>query len=204
MTIVCFYKVEENVTLTVSTTCHTPLVSIVDQEVSDLTQDATDSCSSPDSAGIPHHLPANVEMTAESVAAFMRNVNRIRFNSMNIVHADNREKNRFGRSRSFPSLDINEETGMEENVVTSYTSTSVCNRDIVPDFVSSDTNAEFTQITTRTVTSQTSFTKVSKSTNSEDDQVYFCPYMNMFSSVLPWLGATDMDTEKKYAKGTVV
>ena len=53
-------------------------MSFSDREVSELTQDAEDS-SSDSETGHPSHLPAELELTTESVKAFMKKVDHLCF-----------------------------------------------------------------------------------------------------------------------------
>ena len=79
-----------------------------DKEVSELTQEGPDDDSTSESSmGVPSHIPPNVQMTAESVAAFMKQVNRIRFNSMNVTSQEKTVKERpYSRSNSCPNLKV--------------------------------------------------------------------------------------------------
>lgn len=76
-----------------------------DIEVSELTQETiADDVSTDSDVGLPSHIPASIEMTAESVAAFMKQVNRIRFNSMNTTREKIPRVKFRCRSTSCPNL----------------------------------------------------------------------------------------------------
>ena len=81
---------------------------MIDDEVSAIIGDGElHGDTSSDGSDTPTHLPQSTDLTAQSVANFMKNVNRIRFNSINVVKnsrpAEKQIKN--SRSRSCPSLE---------------------------------------------------------------------------------------------------
>ena len=71
-----------------------------------MTQDGTtqDDSTSESDIGTPSHIPSSVQMTAESVADFMKQVNRIRFNSMNVTRDPLPKVRQYSRSSSCPDL----------------------------------------------------------------------------------------------------
>ena len=83
------------------------------------------SSSSTDAPEFPDHIPDNIPMTAESVAAFMRNVNRIRFNTINITKdrqhyfVNGSESAPHKRSSSCPNIELHRRMSVQEEQIKS-------------------------------------------------------------------------------------
>ena len=106
----------------------------VDNEVLEITgHDDVTSCSS-GSLEMPSHLPNDSSLTAASVAAFMKKVNRIRFNTVGVVHKDAHSDKLSTRPRSCPDLGDSEVQGRVSRSSTSMsrersgTDVSQCSR----------------------------------------------------------------------------
>ncbi|ELU12842.1 hypothetical protein CAPTEDRAFT_219242 [Capitella teleta] len=154
--------------------------------VGDLAGDSSSSDGEP-----PSHLPADANLTAASVAAFMKKVNRIRFNTVNVINKPMDDPIVMSRPRSCPDLNGNSSGSCspmlsgslprDRSIVASRTSPKRVEFNTA---VMTLTESK----TTNTMSSQTSFCLASKEGNTEMENGewrHFFPYEHLFPLVLP-------------------
>lgn len=184
------------------------ICSETDREVDELTRGSNDlSLKDVDSSSscdgeMPSHLPAESNLTAASVAAFMRKVNRIRFNTVNIINKANtiEEEPQMSRPRSCPDLESNSR-GSSPKLSGSlprasngrFMTGTMEPKRVEFSFATSSAVVTLTSSamckSTNTIASQTSFcltTHEGGSTEVEgQDWEHYFPYEHLFPLVLP-------------------
>ncbi len=158
-----------------------------------------DTSSSCDSEPVSH-LPGDIPMTAESVAAFMKKVHRIRFSSMSLVKEKTEEQvgSRLGsRSSSCPILEENQE--LDEDEVTVVTPTLPSGRRMshlghssgLPGLLSSDFTASVAMATSTMTTAMSTFVSSIKPTKNASSQTSFYVPTSSGTECVPFAGAED-------------
>ena len=165
---------------------------------------ASDRCS-PCTSDTPSHLPPDASLTAASVAAFMKKVNRIRFNTVNVVNKEQENDVPIARPRSCPSLENlqGQGRGVSPRSTASLprersdTNGKFCtpsgphleSKKVEFSVATTATSSSMATKTTNTIASQTSFCFTTKGgvdavVEAQDLRHYF-PYEHLFPLALP-------------------